>query len=191
MEQRLSSRCRPRSLTNSSWRSHSPTIGGVAKWSGDATRSWASSLPNVSYVGLRARGRACWERSRNDRSGGKTRLLRYGCASAFASPCGSTGTSRARRCASREGAPRHARVPPIGYWDGLSLCLTSHQENNFTTIIQRRRQHPRHTGRDRSKQVVAIRRNRWSRSSVCPCRGCVRIYIHRPALHRLHLPSRP
>jgi hypothetical protein len=34
--------------------------------------------------------------------------------------------------------------------------LTSHQETDITTIIQRRRQHPRHTGRDRSEQVVAI-----------------------------------
>src|SRR5450631_318462 len=73
-----------------------------------------------------------------------------------ARPGGSTGTSRARRCASREGAPRHARVPPIDYRDGLSPCLTSHQETDITTIIQRRRQHPRHTGRDRSEQVVAI-----------------------------------
>src|SRR5450631_3544290 len=85
-----------------------------------------------------------------------------------ARPGGSTGTSRARRCASREGAPRHARVPPIDYRDGLSPSLTNQQENDITTIIQRRRQHPRHTGRDRSEQVVAIRRNRWSRSSVCP-----------------------
>jgi hypothetical protein len=34
--------------------------------------------------------------------------------------------------------------------------LTSHQETDITTIIQRRRQHPRHAGRNRSEQVVAI-----------------------------------
>jgi len=34
--------------------------------------------------------------------------------------------------------------------------LTSHQETDITTVIQRRRQHPRHTGRDRSERVVAI-----------------------------------
>src|SRR3984893_7077883 len=73
-----------------------------------------------------------------------------------ARPGGSTGTSRARRCASREGAPRHARVPPIDYRDGLSPCLTSHQETDITTIIQRRRQRPRNTGRNRSEQLVAI-----------------------------------
>lgn len=55
-----------------------------------------------------------------------------------ARPGGSTGTSRARRCASREGAPRHARVPPIDYRDGLSLCLTKHQAAGITTAtIQR------------------------------------------------------
>src|SRR5450755_3911964 len=73
-----------------------------------------------------------------------------------ARPGGSTGTSRARRCASRESAPRRARVPPIDYRDGLSPCLTSHQETDITTTIQRRRQRPRHTGRNRSEQVVAI-----------------------------------
>ena len=31
----------------------------------------------------------------------------------------STGTSRARRCVSREGTPQRARVPPIDYGDGL------------------------------------------------------------------------
>jgi hypothetical protein len=41
--------------------------------------------------------------------------------------------------------------PPIDYRDGLSPCLTSHQETDITTIIQRRRQHPRYTGRDRSE----------------------------------------
>jgi hypothetical protein len=34
--------------------------------------------------------------------------------------------------------------------------LTNPQETDITTIIQRRRQHPRHTGRYRSEQVVAI-----------------------------------
>jgi hypothetical protein len=34
--------------------------------------------------------------------------------------------------------------------------LTSHQETDITTTIQRRRQRPRHTGRNRSEQVVAI-----------------------------------
>ena len=34
-------------------------------------------------------------------------------------PRGSTGTSRARRCVSRGGTPRRARVPPIDYGDGL------------------------------------------------------------------------
>src|ERR1700726_2778858 len=64
-------------------------------------------------------------------------------------PVGQQGPPPRRRSASREGAPRHARVPPIDYRDGLSPCLTSHQETDITTIIQRRRQHPRHTGRDR------------------------------------------
>src|SRR6267143_3907585 len=74
-----------------------------------------------------------------------------------ARPGGPTGTSRARRCASREGAPRRARAPPIDYRDGLSLCLTNHQAAGITTaIIQRRRLHPRCTGRDPSEWVVAI-----------------------------------
>jgi len=34
-------------------------------------------------------------------------------------PRGSTGTSRARRCVSREGTAQRARVPPIDYGDGL------------------------------------------------------------------------
>ena len=34
-------------------------------------------------------------------------------------PRGSTGTSHAHRCVSREGTPRRARVPPIDYGDGL------------------------------------------------------------------------
>ena len=34
-------------------------------------------------------------------------------------PGGSTGTSRARRCVSRGGTPRRARVPPVDYRDGL------------------------------------------------------------------------
>src|SRR6476620_3953868 len=89
-----------------------------------------------------------------------------------ARPGGSTGTSRARRRVSREGTPRRARVPPIDYRDGLSPCLTNSQETDITTVIQRRRQHPRRTaGRDCSEQVVAIRRNGWSRSSVCPSRA--------------------
>jgi hypothetical protein len=74
--QRLSSRCCPQSLTNSSWRFHSPTIDGVAKWSGDATRSWASSLPNITYVGLRARGPPAESDLETPQSGGKARLLR-------------------------------------------------------------------------------------------------------------------
>jgi hypothetical protein len=45
--------------------------------------------------------------------------------------------------------------------------LTNLQETDITTIIQWRRHNPRHTGRDRSEQVVAIRRNGWSRSSEC------------------------
>jgi len=48
-------------------------------------------------------------------------------------------------------------VSPIDYRDGLSPCLTNFQETDITTVIQRRRQHPRRTaGRDRSQQVVAI-----------------------------------
>ena len=82
-------------------------------------------------------------------------------------PGGSTGTSRTRRCISHEGTPRRARVPPIDYRDGLSPCLTSKEETDITTIIQRRPQHPRRTGRDQSEQLVAIRRNEWSRSSEC------------------------
>jgi hypothetical protein len=34
--------------------------------------------------------------------------------------------------------------------------LTNPQDTDITTIIQRRPQHPRRTGRDRSEQVVAI-----------------------------------
>jgi hypothetical protein len=49
--QKLSSRCRPRSLPNLNWRFLSPTTGGVAKSCGDATRSWASSLLDITYVG--------------------------------------------------------------------------------------------------------------------------------------------
>ena len=66
-----------------------------------------------------------------------------------ARPGGSTGTSRARRCVSREGTPRRARVPPIDYRDGLSPCLTNPQETDITTIIQRRLSTRAH-GRDRS-----------------------------------------
>jgi hypothetical protein len=42
--------------------------------------------------------------------------------------------------------------------------LTNIQETDITTITQRCR---RYTGRDRSEQVVAIRRNGWSRLSEC------------------------
>ena len=84
-----------------------------------------------------------------------------------ARPGGSTGTSRARRGVSREGTPRRARVSPVDYRDGLSRCLTNTQETDITTIIQRRSQHPRRSGRDQSEQLVAIRRNEWSRSSEC------------------------
>jgi hypothetical protein len=80
-----------------------------------------------------------------------------------ARPGGSTGTSRARRGVSREGTPRRARVSPVDYRDGLSRCLTNTQETDITTIIQRRSQHPRRSGRDQSEQLVAIRRNEWSR----------------------------
>src|SRR4029077_7820787 len=81
-----------------------------------------------------------------------------------ARPGGSTGTSRARRCASREGAPRRARVPPIDYRDGLSPCLTNPKETDITTFIQRCPQHPAPHwsrsigigGRDPSEWVVAI-----------------------------------
>jgi hypothetical protein len=66
-----------------------------------------------------------------------------------------------------KGTPRRARVPPIDYRDGLTPCLTSKEETDITTIIQRRPQHPRRTGRDQSEQLVAIRRNEWSRSSEC------------------------
>jgi transcriptional regulator with GAF, ATPase, and Fis domain len=45
--------------------------------------------------------------------------------------------------------------------------LTSKEETDITTIIQPRPQHPRRTGRDQSEQLVAIRRNEWSRSSEC------------------------
>ena len=45
--------------------------------------------------------------------------------------------------------------------------MTSKEETDITTIIQRRPQHPRRTGRDQSEQLVAIRRNEWSRSSEC------------------------
>ena len=73
-----------------------------------------------------------------------------------ARPGGSTGTSRARRCVSREDTPRRARVPPIDYRDGLPPCLTNAQEADITTDIQRRSQH--------HAALVAIDRNSWSRS---------------------------
>jgi hypothetical protein len=49
--------------------------------------------------------------------------------------------------------------------------LTNPQETDITTIIQRCHQHPSRTGRDRSEQVVAIRRYQWSRSSECASLG--------------------
>ena len=66
----------------------------------------------------------------------------------------SSGQEPTRRRVSRAGTPRRARVPPIDYRDGLSLCLTCSQETDITTVIQRYPQHPRRTaGRDRSEQV--------------------------------------
>ena len=59
-----------------------------------------------------------------------------------ARPGGSTGTSRARRCVSREGTPRRARAPPIDYRDGLAPCLTCPQETDITIITQRCRHAP-------------------------------------------------
>ena len=60
-------------------------------------------------------------------------------------------------------AAAHSRSPQLlsawSYRDGLSLCLTSKEETEITTIIQRRPQHPRRIGRDQSEQLVAIRRN--------------------------------
>jgi hypothetical protein len=38
-----------------------------------------------------------------------------------ARPRGSTGPSRARRRVRSEATPRHARVPPVDYGDGLPL----------------------------------------------------------------------
>jgi hypothetical protein len=70
-------------------------------------------------------------------------------------PVGQTGTSRTRRCVSREGAPRRARVPPINYRAGLSPCLTNLQETDITTIIQWRRYNSIRA------TLVAIDRNRW------------------------------
>jgi hypothetical protein len=64
-------------------------------------------------------------------------------------------------------APRVNRGPPIDYGDGLSPSLTNLQGTDITTIAQRRPQHPRRPGRDRSEQLVAIRWNGWSRSPVC------------------------
>ena len=61
------------------------------------------------------------------------------------------------------GPPRRARAPPIDYGDGLSPSLTNPQGTDITTIAQRRRQHPRRPGRDRSERLVAIRWNGWSR----------------------------
>jgi len=63
---------------------------------------------------------------------------------------------RAPLCLTRGVTPRRARVPPVDYRDGLSPCLTNLQETDITTIIQWRRQHPRHTGRDPSEWLVAI-----------------------------------
>ena len=82
-------------------------------------------------------------------------------------PGGSTGTSHARRCVSREGTARRPRVPPIDYRDGLLPCLTNPRQTDINRYIQRRYEHPRHTGRDRSEQVVAIDWNEWSQSSEC------------------------
>jgi hypothetical protein len=61
----------------------------------------------------------------------------------------------------KQGPPARAAASamPIDYRDGLSPCLTSKEETDITTIIQRRPQHPRRTGRDQSEQLVAIRRN--------------------------------
>ena len=53
--------------------------------------------------------------------------------------------------------------------------MTSKEETDITTIIQRRPQHPRRTGRDQSEQLVAIRRNEWSRSSECAEAACSRL----------------
>ena len=82
-------------------------------------------------------------------------------------PVGQQGPP-ARAAASAVRARRVARGPlPIDYRDGLSPSLTNPQGNDITTTAQRRRQHSRRPGRDRSEQLVAIRRNEWSRSSEC------------------------
>ena len=65
------------------------------------------------------------KRTGNDRS-----------AQRSARPGGSTGTSRARRSVSREGTPRRARVPPVDYRDGLSLCLTRTKNENIIPLIR-------------------------------------------------------
>jgi hypothetical protein len=61
------------------------------------------------------------------------------------------------------GRPVGQQGPPIDYRDGLSPSLTNPQRTGITTIAQRRRQHPRRPGRDRSERLVAIRWNGWSR----------------------------
>jgi hypothetical protein len=62
-------------------------------------------------------------------------------------------------------------IASIDYGDGLSPSLTNPQGTDITTIAQRRPQHPRRPGRDRSEQLVAIRWNGWSRSPVCAMVG--------------------
>ena len=79
-------------------------------------------------------------------------------------PVGQQGPPARAAASDSGGTPRRARVPPIDYRDGLSLCLTNIQETDITTIIQRRRQHPAPhwsrsigtAGRDPSEWLVAI-----------------------------------
>jgi hypothetical protein len=81
-----------------------------------------------------------------------------------ARPGGSTRTSRARRCVSRGGTPRRARVPPVDYRDGLSpsplrpttaaSCLTPPQNQNII--------HPDPQGHCR---LAGFKSERWPASS--------------------------
>jgi hypothetical protein len=92
-------------------------------------------------------------------------------AHSTARPGGSTGTSRARCCVRLVAVtPQRARAPPYRLPGRPTVGLTCTTETDITYLIQRRRQHPRHTGRDRSEQMVAIRRNYRSRSPECAVR---------------------
>jgi hypothetical protein len=100
-------------------------------------------------------------------------------------PGGSTGTSRARRRVSH-GARRVARGSLLLTTGTACAALDAPTGACHHKIIQRRRQCPRRPGRDQSEQVVAIVRNRWSRSPEC----AVRVAVSRRTQLRLSRRSR-